>query len=294
MNRFARVLAFLLPLVLAAGCGDSSTPATGSGGSPFYEDRVLNIAHRGANRVAPEETIEAYHAAKKDGADVLEMDLQRTSDGVLVLMHDATVDRTTNGSGRVDEMTLAEVKALDAGYDFTRDGGETYPFRGQGLTVPTLVEIFDTFPDDFMIIEIKGDDPSVSADYAEILREYGRFESVITASFDQAVLEAFRAVAPGALTSLAQDEVVVFFGLTAEGEASYTPPGEFLHVPPTFSGIDVVTPEFVARAERFGLPIHVFGTRNDPEIMQELIDLGARGLMVDDVALAREVIQANE
>lgn len=294
MNRFARVLASLLPLVLAAGCGDSSTPATGAGGSPFDEDRVLNIAHRGANRVAPEETIEAYHAAKKDGADVLEMDLQRTRDGVLVLMHDATVDRTTNGTGRVDEMTLAEVKALDAGYDFTRDGGETYPFRGQGLTVPTLVEIFDTFPDDYMVIEIKGDDPSVSVDYARILREYGRYESVITASFDQPVLEAFRAAAPGALTSLAQDEVIAFFGLTAEGEASYTPPGEFLHVPPTFSGIDVVTPEFVARADRFDLPIHVFGTRNDPEIMQDLIDAGVRGLMVDDVALAREVIQANE
>lgn len=290
----ARIAVSIVLLAAAVGCGDSATTADPARSNPFFEDRVLNIAHRGANFLAPEETIEAYHAAKKSGADILEMDLQRTSDGEIILMHDSTVDRTTNGTGLVSDMTLAEIKQLDAGFNFTRDGGETYPFRGEGLTVPTLVEIFELFPDDYMIIEIKGSDPSVSADYAEILRRYDRFQSVITASFSEEVLDAFRAAAPGALTSMAQDEVVVFFALNAEGEATYEPPGEFLHVPPTFSGIDVMTPEFVAKANRFGLPIHVFGTRNDEEIMQRLIDLGARGLMVDDVDLAREVIGRNE
>ena len=274
-----------LTLLLAA-CGGSSDS------NPFFEDRVLNIAHRGANRVAPEETIEAYVAAKENGADILEMDIQRTRDGVLVVMHDSTVDRTTNGTGAVADLTLDEVRALDAGYRFTRDDGATYPYRGLGLQVPTLEEIFETFPDDFMVIEIKGTDPSVSADYAEMIQRYERQQSVITASFSEEVIVAFREFAPAALTSMAQNEVIAFFGLTPEAEADYTPPAEFLHVPPTFSGIEVMNADFAARAARFDLPIHVFGTGNERSVMEEMIALGARGLMVDEVALAREVIDS--
>ncbi len=277
-----------------AGCGDSATPAVGPGPNPFLEDRILNIAHRGGNRAAPEATLEAFTTALELGADVLEMDVQRTRDGVIVVLHDDTVDRTTDGTGRVSDLTLAEVKSLDAGYSYTRDDGATHPFRGQGLEIPTLAEVLEAFPREYMVIEIKGTDPSVAADYAAVLREYDAFDRTITASFDERVLDAYRAAAPGAPTSLAQDEVVVFFVLSREAEADYTPPGEYLHVPPRFSGIDVVTPDFVARAQRFGMPLHVFGTGNRAETMQALIDLGVRGLMVDDIALAAEVIAANE
>ena len=145
------------------------------------------------------------------------------------------------------------------------DAPDGRPRAGQGLRVPTLQEMFETFPDDFMVIEIKGTDPSVSVDYARMIREYGREQSVITASFSEDVLVAFREQAPDALTSMAQDEVIFFFALTPEAEADYTPPGQFLHVPPTFSGIEVMNEDFAARAARFDLPIHVFGTGNDPE-----------------------------
>jgi len=293
--RATALIAFVVAFPMA--CGDSAT--TGSGGgtalrSPFFEDRVLNIAHRGGNRLAPEATIEAFHAARKVGVDALEMDVQRTSDGVIIVMHDSSVDRTTNGSGEVSDMTLAELKQLDAGYNHTRDRGETYPFRGQGVTVPTLAEVLETFPDDFMVIEIKGSDPSVSADYAAVLREHDAFDRVVTASFDEAVIDAYRAAAPGAQTSLALPEVLTLFALSPEAEADYVPPGEFLQVPPVFQGVEVMTPDFVARANRFGLRMHVWGTGNDRDVMQSMIDLGAHGLIVDDVELARDVIRENE
>lgn len=292
--RLDRLAVLVLPVALGLiSCGDSATGPAATV-NPFFEDRVLNIAHRGANFLAPEETLEAYHAAKESGADILEMDLQRTADGEIVVLHDSTVDRTTDGTGRVRDMTLAQIKSLDAGYRFTRDGGETHPFRGQGLAIPTLREIFETFPEDFMIIEIKGSDPTVGDDYARLLREYDMVDQVITASFSEVVIDAFRATLPEAWTSLAQDEVIVFFALSPEAEAEYEPPGEFLHVPPRFQGIEVLTPDFVARADRFGLPIHVFGPGNDADSMQSLIDIGVRGLMVDDVALASEVIARNE
>lgn len=297
MNRYRAAALIAVVASFTTACGDSATTGAGKETvpqSPFYEDRVLNIAHRGGNRFAPEATLEAFHSAREIGVDALEMDVQRTSDGVIVVMHDSSVDRTTNGSGEVSDMTLAELKQLDAGYNHTRDRGETYPFRGEGVTVPTLAEVLETFPDDFMVIEIKGRDPSVSVDYAAVLREHDAFGRVLTASFDEAVIAAYREAAPGAETSLAQNEVIAFFGLTPEAEADYTPPGEFLQVPPAFQGIEVMTPDFVARANRFGMRMHVWGTGNDRDVMQSMIEVGAHGLIVDDVALARDVILENE
>ena len=97
----------------------------------------------------------AFERAVAMGVDMLEMDLHVTSDGGLVLMHDETVDRTTDGSAILEDMTLAEVKALDAGYRWTPDDGQTFPYRGQGITVATVEELFQTFPDMPMTIEIK-------------------------------------------------------------------------------------------------------------------------------------------
>lgn len=104
---------------------------------PFFRDkRVLVLAHRGGGGLWPESTLYAFEHAVELGVDVLEMDVQSTKDGELVVIHDDTVDRTTNGKGRVQDLTLTEIKALDAGYTWTTDNGQSYPFRGQGPRVP--------------------------------------------------------------------------------------------------------------------------------------------------------------
>src|ERR671916_458700 len=106
----------------------------------------VNLAHRGASALAPENTIEAFRLAVEAGAGGLELDVHVTRDGHIVVIHDATVDRTTNGTGAVSEMTLEELRRLDAGHNFSPDGGPTRPYRGRGVRVPTLGEVLREFP----------------------------------------------------------------------------------------------------------------------------------------------------
>lgn len=114
------------------------------------------IAHGGAQGHAPGNTLPAFALALEQGADTLEMDLQLTADGEIVVIHDGIVDRTTDGTGAVVDLTLAELRQFDAGYGFEDVDGGT-PYRGQGVTIPTLTEVFETFPETPMIVELKTD-----------------------------------------------------------------------------------------------------------------------------------------
>src|SRR5215208_4358914 len=130
----------------------------------------LNLAHRGASALAPENTFEAFRLAVEDGAGGLELDVHMTRDGHIVVIHDATVDRTTNGSGAVSEMTLDELRRLDAGYNFSPDGGPTRPYRGRGIRVPTFGEVLEEFPRVAVNIEIKLGSPGIEESVLRVLR----------------------------------------------------------------------------------------------------------------------------
>lgn len=171
----------------------------------------LVIAHQGGDGLRPGDTLASFQNAADMGADVLEMDIHMTADGEIVVMHDETVDRTTDGSGAIPQMTLDEIKSLDAGYDWSPDEGETFPYRGQGITVPTMQEVFEAFPDMPMNIEIKQSEPSIAAPFCAMIRQYGREDSVLVASLDAGALAEFRAECPEVATSASQNEVIVFF-----------------------------------------------------------------------------------
>ncbi len=140
------------------------------------------------------------------GVDVLEMDVNMTSDGHIVLMHDTSVDRTTNGSGLVSDHTLAELQALEVGVNWSQDSS-TYPYDGAGLQVPTLSAVFERYPDWPMIIEIKQESPSLAQPLCDLIRQYAMTEQVIIPSFSDVAINEFREACPEVATAASGDEV---------------------------------------------------------------------------------------
>jgi glycerophosphoryl diester phosphodiesterase len=259
-------------------------------GDHFLEsDHFMNIAHRGGRRLAPENTLVAFQNAVDLGVDVLELDVHSTSDGVIVVLHDQSVDRTTDGSGQIHGMTFEALRELDAAYHFSMDGGETYPYRGEGVLVPTLAEVLGSWPEHYYAVEIKQSAPSIVDEVLAVLEETETLEQVIIASTSDVTLANLRAQNPAVFTSFSAGEIFEFVYVTDDTEADYVPPGDFLHVPPAQGIVDIITPERVARAHRLGLRIHAW-TINDPEEMEALIELGVDGIMTDDPATLGEII----
>ncbi len=305
-------LAVLVGVAIAAfGCGDDETSGVGGmgggggvgGSEPKCKtpqemlrcDKVLNIAHRGGRRIRPEHTLLAYDQALKDGSDVLELDVHETLDGELVVMHDDSVDRTTDCTGAIKEMTFAAIRECDAGYDFDPDDDGSYPYRGTGLVVPTMQEVFERYPDTPFLIEIKQSEPSIVDHFVEVVREFGVEDKMNGAAFNSAVLQELRAAAPEIATSLGEQETLVFWGKAFDPiDPDYEPPGEFLQVPISYElgGIDreVLHDGFVPRAHELGMYVHVW-TINDEEEMRWLIeDRGVDGILTDDPPLLTKVI----
>ncbi len=277
----------LAAITLAVGCGDDG----GGGGSPravFFEDRVLNIAHRGGAHLRPEHTIAAYENALLIGADVVELDLHATADGVVVCMHDATVDRTTDGTGVIRDMTYDELHGLDAGYQFTRDGGATYPWRGQGLTVPTLDEALDLLGDVPLSVEIKQAVPPIAEQVVATFEAHDAIENAIFVSFDPRPTQAIRELRPDALTAFTAQEMVTFGLLNDETIGSYQPPAPFVQPP-----AQLVDTTFMARANVLDLKVHPW-TVNSPDEMQRLIGLGVAGMFTDDPETLEALLSSGE
>ena len=175
------------------------------------------FAHRGGGGLYPENTLIAFADSAKLGVDFLELDVHSTSDGTLVVMHDAQVERTTDGRGKVSEKPLETLKKLDAGFQFTRDGGKTYPFRHQKITVPTLAEIFDALPEMKFNIEPKQQTPSIVKPLCELLRKRRMIDRVIVGSFQQTTIDEFRRECPEAATSASPSEAAKFLALAKIG-----------------------------------------------------------------------------
>jgi len=247
---------------------------------PFFgDDRILVIAHRGGAGLWPENTIYAFEHAVELGVDVLEMDVHSTKDGELVVLHDETVDRTTNGTGRVEELTLAEIQGLDAGYTWTPDNGASYPFRGQGLRIPTLAEVLAAFPEARMNIEIK--QGPIAARLCGMLRDYGMAERVLIVAFDAHTMSQFRRLCPEVATAAAEEEIRMFYGLNlAHLGRFYRPPAEALEIPEYHGDRRVLTRPFIRTAHERNMQVHVWVV-NDINDMQRIVDLGVDGIITD-------------
>ncbi|MEJ2210195.1 MAG: glycerophosphodiester phosphodiesterase [Anaerolineae bacterium] len=251
---------------------------------PFFaqfQRRPLVMAHQGGDGLWPSNTMYAFEHAVALGVDVLEMDVHSTADDVLVVIHDDTVDRTTDGSGAVHDLTLAEVQALDAGYRWTPDEGQTWPYRGQGIRIPALEEVFAAFPGMPMNIEIKQAQPSIAAPLCRLIRDHDMTERVLVVSFHEQATQEFRDVCPEVVTGTTQNEVIALFALSRPFlEAVYSPAAGAMQVPEYRSGLHVLAPRLVDAAHRRGVEVHAW-TINEEEDMQRLIDLGVDGIITD-------------
>lgn len=255
---------------------------------PWFSSRPgdhspLVFAHQGGENLWPSNTLFAFQQSAAIGADVLDTDMHMTSDGALVLMHDETVDRTTDGSGAIRDLTLEQIKRLDAGYDFSLDGGQTFPYRNQGLTVPTLEELFQSFPAMRFGIEIKQTDPVPTAQhFCALIRAKQMEGQVLVSSFRQANMDAFRRECPEVATSATENEVRIFYIFTRLGLADVlSPQYHSLQVPEESGGILLLTPQFVSAAHRRGLAVQPWTINEIPDL-QRILALGVDGINTDN------------
>ncbi len=250
--------------------------------NPFVQNGgVIVLAHRGFRSHYPENTMLSFQKAAELGVDGLEMDIHSTKDGVLVVSHDATVERMTNGSGPIKEMTLAKLRQLDAGYRWSADDGQTFPFRGQGITIPTLEEVFTAFPQFWINVDIKQSQPAIVTPFVAMIRRFEMAERMMVGSFDAATVHRFRQECPEVATAATEPEVRRLFILSKLGLSRFYRSGAKAMQLPEWNGrVRVITPRFVRDGHGGGTAVHVW-TVNETADMQRLIEWGVDGLITD-------------
>lgn len=311
---------------LAVG-GVGATHPLGDEGGAWRDRAPLNVAHQGGALEAPSNTLVALKRARALGADVLEVDVHATADDHLVVVHDATVDRTTDGSGRVADLSLAALRELDAAHAFVPGEGavrglapDAYPYRGfatgdreipdgfgerHGLDsvaladfrIPTLRAVLATFPDTLLTIEIKETAPEVDPyeeRLARLLAEFDRGPDTVVGSVHARALDRFRDHDPGVYLAPPRGAIARYVA-SSLGPLGGLPLPRYdaLHVPPTHRGVRLVTEGFVADAHADGLAVYVW-TVNDPGARRRLLHLGVDGVLTDRPALLEAVLDERD
>ena len=261
---------------------------------PFLNPRPIVVAHRGDSKHYPENTLEAFISATRMGIDVIETDVHLSKDGVVVIWHDPTLERNTDGSGLVEDLTLAQLKQLDAAYTFTPDRGATYPFRGKGVRIATLAEALEACPNQRFNVDLKSETPLIVDAFMEVVHSHNAQDRVLCASFHLINLQLMRRKSPDILTSLTTKEVVPLLARQRLGLLPRSPQPQsrtlVFQVPVRQWGIEVITPSFIKDFHKMGAVIQVW-TINDRQEMLRLFRLGVDTIMTDDPALVIAVAQ---
>lgn len=278
----------------------------------WLQRRVIGYAHQGGAWEAPSSTIYAIRAALVAGATGIELDVHATADGELVVCHDATVDRTTDGHGSIASMTLAELRDLDNAYWFVPGADAApgrppsdYPLRGRApadrdFGIATLREVLEQFPGVVLNLDVKQTAPAVvpyEEPLARLLAEYEREDDVIVASFLDEATARFASFAPRVPTSAGMLATAAFWRAVQAGEAASAtwdtaagPRPVAFQVPESFGERTVVDERFVEAAHRAGMAVHVW-TIEDETSVRRLVDLGVDGIITDLPAMLGRVLR---
>ncbi|HJU80692.1 MAG TPA: glycerophosphodiester phosphodiesterase [Acidimicrobiia bacterium] len=249
----------------------------------FHRSEPVIIAHRGSRLLWPENTMTAFEKAAGFGAKFIETDLRVSADGILHCFHDAFLDRTTDGSGPIGSQSSRDLQLLDAGYHH-RIGNE-YPFRGQGVGVPTFASVLEAFGDFGFVVDIKND--GAVEPLAEMIKERDLAPRLIAGSFSTHRLLLLREICGRELaTSTGPAETVraILAGRLGASVEPFGPTTVALQVPVSWYGVPVVTNQLIDVAHRAGKLVHVW-TINEVEEMRRLFELGVDGVITDRIDL---------
>lgn len=249
------------------------------------------IAHRGGAGLRPENTVTAFEHAVTLGADALELDVRRSRDDVAVVLHDATLDRTTDARGPVEQLSAGELASVDAAYHFQPE--RHYPFRDRGIGVPSLRDVLIRCPDVPVIIELKGYDPRLAELVVEEVCAAGAVDRVCVGSFGTRMLRLVRRREPRIATSAAREEVRWALYGSWVGVPRRRVSYRAFQVPEFAGRTRVVSHRFVRLAHRAGLPVQVW-TVNEAEQARRLLGWGVDGLISDQPDVVIEALRTWE
>jgi glycerophosphoryl diester phosphodiesterase len=237
------------------------------------------IGHRGNRAFAPENTVESFAQAVAAGADAIEFDVRVSADGIAVVHHDPTVERTTDGHGSIERLRFGQLKDFDAGANFTLDSGQTFPFRGKGHRIPSLEEVIEAFPATPLLIEIKT--PLAATAVRVAIEKHKAEERCLVDSFSKDALRIFDGspipygAASGEVATLMRE---VLFG------GPITPiKYKALCVPLSYRGLPLPVRRFARVAPKHGCRVHVW-TINSRRTARNLWNAGVNGIITDDPA----------
>jgi glycerophosphoryl diester phosphodiesterase len=248
-------------------------------------------AHRGGAALRPENTLAAFDHGLSLGADGLELDVHLSRDGVVVFHHDDTLERTTSGAGPLADRSLPELVRLDAGYRFESGNPAGFPFRGRGVTIPTLRDVLERYPGSRLIIELKTPEPDLARRAIDEIRRAGAVPRVALGSFYSQVLRIAREYDPRIPTGAAQEETRWALYRSRIRWPLGRPAYQEFQVPERLDDTTIVTPGFIRHAHRAGLPVKVW-TVNDRADIDRLLDWGVDAIITDRPDVAVEAIRA--
>ncbi len=249
------------------------------------------IAHRGGSLLAPENTLAAFDRALELGADAIETDVRLTRDGAVVAFHDDDTARLLGEGGTIEERTLEELRGLDAGAQFSPDGGASFPYRGKGITVPTLREAFQRYPSMRFNIDAKTNDPALARALAEVVTAAAAEDRVCVGSFFDDQAERLGSLLPRSARFLPQQAATCHFMAARSGAPTGGCPAgyDLADFPHRLGDLEVVDATLVAYFHRLGIPVHVWTIDEESE-MRELLALGVDGIVTDRPDILKRVL----
>lgn len=245
------------------------------------------FAHRGGCALGPENTIAAFDLGRAAGADGLEFDVHLAADGVAVVCHDDTLERTTNATGLLRALRAADLARVDAGYRFV-DAEGAFPFRGLGVGIPTLEEVLRRYREMFLIIEMKDDTAAMGQAVAAEVRAADAVDRVCAAGYGQTALDAVRGLLPEMATSASLSEARWAVYRSLARWPVRRAPYQAFQVPESAGAIRIVSPRFIRHVHNAGRRVQVWTIDDEPD-MARLLQWGVDGLISNRPDLAVRV-----